>query len=74
MADLSIENILRLVEIHVERYSGLIANAHRLGNVRVNECEHYLGIWKGIKEKGCVYERLTANERAEVWDAINGGE
>lgn len=73
--DLSEENIKRLADIHIRRFSNRI----ELGNrgepyIRVNECEHYLTIWKSIQEKKYSWDSLSEQERNEIEDAIYSGE
>lgn len=68
------QEIARLANIHVIRYTRrLEAAKNGATNVRPEECEEYLSIWKSIQAKG-KYELLNSQERLELQEAIESGE
>ena len=69
--DISVENIKRLTDIHIARYSFLLQKAKEDWiNVRPDECIYLLGIWKGIEAKKYNINQLGESARYELHDAL----
>jgi len=69
--DLNRSQIVGLAKMHIARFYRMIESGSL--NVRVDECEHYLRIWKEVEKKGDIRE-LTEEERNEVEGAISSGD
>lgn len=71
-------NILRLAEIHIKRYAGLIDLAERKDwrakNVNVTECGQLLDLWNGIKEVEGDVSKLSMPQFQEIEEAIEDDE
>lgn len=73
------KTLLELARIHIRRFSNLLHSGS--SNVRIGECEHYLSIWGGVKQKAYVadnqnipMEALDKYELQEINNAIYCGE
>ena len=74
--DIHVPNIRRLTEIHIERFRSRL-DAHAKGtrhDVRPDECQRYLELWKGIRDKFFTWEDLSDLEKNEITEAIEDGE
>jgi hypothetical protein len=74
------ENIKRLVDLHVKRFTNRIEvgkkdiEAKRVSAINVPECEVWLDLWKGIEAKGYEWTKMDVNEKNEVTDAVRDEE
>jgi hypothetical protein len=67
-----------LADAHVKRFENLIESAKAGSkNIRVEECEMYVRIWRGIQTKARSadfdFNLLAKEEQAEVRDAVTSG-
>lgn len=64
------QTISRLAREHVELYERRVqAGEQGQSSIRLDECRHYLALWKMVEAKG-TWARLTKAEQREVRDAL----
>ena len=68
--DHSPENLRRLTRIHIKRYE----DRRGWGNANPAELSRLVAVWMGVEAENYVYENLSDEAKAEISDAIAGGE
>lgn len=70
--------LLALAIAHIHRFTNLIAGSKWSKDVRVDECQRYLAIWRGTYKKASrpeyVKTVLSRDERNEIVDALECGD
>lgn len=69
------EELKRLTEVHVKRYSTMLEHARRgVTGYRAAELVYLIDVWKGIEAAKYVWANLKEDAQNEVRDAVFSGE
>jgi hypothetical protein len=72
MRDATPEKIEALTRKHLQRYEAMkVAALAGDRSINAEECDHYLGIWRGIEAHGFKWDELAPFQRVEVLDALD---
>jgi hypothetical protein len=75
MKILTVEQVQKLADIHINRYSSMIrASDNGRRGIRVSECEELRMIWKDILESLKCQKEIDKHGKQEISDALFSGD